>query len=222
MSHGSGSSPLLFRRLAVELVAAGYVVALVEHPGNHRNDDALADTDENLVRRPRHLRMAIDAVVADAALGRHVLAERVAAVGQSAGAYTALAAAGGAPWSRTGQRLAVERDPRIAALVLLTPAVFWYVPEGSLRSVTAPVLVFCAEEDALTPPWHGELVRWSVADRSRVAVQIVERAGHLSLLSELPAAAPWRDPPGFDREGVHRRMAAAVIEFLGRTLAPGG
>ena len=230
VSHGSGSSPFLFRDLAARLVRHGHVVAVVEHPGDHRNDRSRSDTDENLVARPRHVRRAIDAVLADGELGPHVRSDRVAVIGHSLGAYTALAVAGGTPWSKAGEPLAVAWDPRIGALVLLAPAAYGYVPDGSLARVTAPMLVYTGAADTITPPWHGHLVASAasaasaasfggqVPDTSKVIHHVVEHAGHLSFLSELPPSSGWRDPPGFDRAGFHERLGSEVCAFLGRAL----
>lgn len=218
VSHGSGSSPLLFNGLMKRLATEGYFVAAVEHPGNHRQDDRLAGSEENLVNRPRHLRVALDALAANPELGPQLRAERVAVLGQSLGGYTALAAAGGTPWSREGTPLATVPDPRVAALVLLTPAVFWFVPNGSLADVRVPILVYVGEEDTLCPPWHGHLVHGYVPDRTKVTLRVVPAAGHLSFLDELPPGAPWRDPPGFDRPGVHARMQDEIVAFLGSAI----
>jgi pimeloyl-ACP methyl ester carboxylesterase len=207
-SHGSGSSPFLFRELACSLARARHTCVLVEHPGNHRQANELADSDQNLSQRPRHLQTAIDAI----AVGEIP----IALVGQSMGAYTALALAGGRPVARNGAPLDVVHDSRIGAIVLLTPAVFWYVPEGALREVTADISIYVGGEDVLTPTWHGHLVRESVRDRSRVTMRVVEHAGHLSLLSPLPAGAPWRDPPAFDRAAVHAEMRTEIEEFIRR------
>jgi len=220
VSHGTGSSPFLLRTLALRLVAAGFVVALVEHPGNHRGDDTLAGTDENLMNRPRHLRLALDAVARDEACGPNVATERVAVVGHSVGGYTALALAGGTPWSRSGERLATESDPRTAALVLLTPAVFWYVPDGALRGVDVPILAYAGEEDTTCPPWHIHLVHGSVRDRSKVILRTLPHTGHLSVLAELPSTAAYRDPPGFDRATVHDTLGTEITAFLERAIRP--
>ncbi|MCA9674067.1 MAG: alpha/beta hydrolase, partial [Myxococcales bacterium] len=51
VSHGNGGSPWAYRGLAAHLVGAGLAVAMVEHPGNSRRDNALAGTDDNLRNR---------------------------------------------------------------------------------------------------------------------------------------------------------------------------
>ncbi len=99
ISHGNSGPPWTHRTTAAHLVRAGFAVALVEHPGNSRSDDALAGTPANLAGRPRHVRRVIDAVLADPALAPRIPATGIAVRGHSIGAYTALAVAGGQPRS---------------------------------------------------------------------------------------------------------------------------
>lgn len=60
ISHGTGGSPLVYRSLARHLARSGFIVGLLEHPFNNRNDNSLEGTVQNLTYRPRHLRMAAD------------------------------------------------------------------------------------------------------------------------------------------------------------------
>src|SRR3954471_21642426 len=69
LSHGNNGSPWTLRDLAAHLAQAGFVVALPEHLGNSRSDSGLAGTLANLCNRPRHVSLAIDAVLADEVLG---------------------------------------------------------------------------------------------------------------------------------------------------------
>lgn len=224
LSHGSGSSPYLFRTLAAHLAKNGFVVALPEHPGNNRKDDALAHSDENLVRRPRHVRLVLDAIERDDRLAPHAAPDRAAILGHSIGAYTALAVAGGKPWTQRGERVEVEADPRVSALVLFAPATPWYAPEGSLADVTAPILVYSGAEDAISPAWNAQLVLDGVPDRSQVVHRVIERAGHYSFFAPFPEAmrrpgfAPAIDPEGFDREAFQATLEAEVLAFLARTI----
>jgi predicted dienelactone hydrolase len=220
ISHGNGGSHLLYRGIATHLAQHGYVVVMPEHHGNNRRDNALEGTDENLALRPRHAGLALDAVAAHDLFAAHVQRDNVAFIGHSIGGYTALAAAGGTPWTQAGKRVEVQRDTRIRALVLLAPATAWYMPQGSLRRVTAPILMLTAEHDAFTPPWQAELVLNGVPDRSRVAWRVVENAGHFSFLSPFPPSMkrpdfrPATDPPGFDRDAFHRQLPAEILVFL--------
>jgi predicted dienelactone hydrolase len=220
ISHGGGGWHVLYRSISTHLAQHGYIVGLVEHPGDNRNDNSKADTHDNLVNRPRHVRLAIDAVCADGAFGIAVLPDRIAMIGHSLGGYTALAVAGGVPWSKTGERVDVVPDPRIQALVLLAPATAFYRAPDALRRVTVPILMLIAEHDALTPRWHADVVLNGVPDPDRVAWRVIENAGHFSFLSPFPGYLkkarfpPANDPAGFDREAFHERLPGEVRRWL--------
>jgi len=231
VSHGTGSTPWVLRDLARTLARHGFVVALVEHPGNSRSDDHLARTAVNLVSRPRHLRLVVDAAYGDPVVGARLAPGAVAVIGHSLGGYTALALAGGRPGAfphetpdGRGGALEVTHEPRVRALVLLAPATPWFAQDEALRGVRVPILMRTGEHDPHTPPIHAEIVLRGVADRSQVDHEVVAGAGHFSFLSPFPAAMrsptfpPSQDPPGFDREAYQPRLAAEIIAFLRRAL----
>jgi predicted dienelactone hydrolase len=144
----------------------------------------------------------------------------VAILGHSMGTYTALAVAGGIPWTQDRRRVEVVADPRVRALVLLAPAAGWYRPEGALREVKVPILMLAAEHDPVTPQWNAEVVLEGVPDRAKVRYRVVENAGHFAFLSPFPPQLrnpgflPSTDPPGFDREAFHETLPGEVLEFL--------
>jgi predicted dienelactone hydrolase len=224
ISHGNGGSHLLYRTIAMHLARHGYVVALPEHYGNNRRNNELEGTHDNLALRPRHVSLTIDAVLADDSLGACTQRGNAAVIGHSIGGYTALAAAGGKPWSQEGKRIDVMHDRRIRALVLLAPATAWFLPDGSLDKVEVPILMLAAEHDPFTPPWHADLVQKGVPDRGKVKCRVVANAGHFSFLSPFPPQMknpgfrPSMDPEGFDREAFHRHLPGEVLEFLDEKL----
>lgn len=231
LSHGNNGSPWTLRDLAAHLARVGFVVALPEHLGNSRSDSSLAGTLANLRNRPRHVSLAIDAVLADEVLGAHVRHGPVAVGGISIGGYTALAAAGARAWcgpheSSDGrpQPVDVAPDARIAALVLLAPATFWFGPPEALRDVKQPILLRSGSLDTITPALHAERVVSGVADPARVEHEVVQGAGHFSFLSVFPSAMtrhdfpPSQDPPSFDRAAYQPRLFADVAGFLRRSL----
>jgi predicted dienelactone hydrolase len=224
VSHGSGGSPFVYRTITTHLARNGYVVAHLEHPGNSRNDNSLEGTYENLVRRPRHVRLTIDAV--SQTLGAPVQQDNVAVMGHSMGGYTALAVAGGIPWTKDRERVDVVPDPRVRALVLMAPGTAFFFPPDSLRDVTVPILMLTAEHDPVTPRWQAELLLERIPDRSQVTWREIENAGHFAFLSPFPSQMrnsgflPSTDPEGFDREKLHERLPGEILEFLDGTLKP--
>jgi predicted dienelactone hydrolase len=231
VSHGNNGSPWTLRDLGAHLARAGFAVVLPEHVGNSRGDGRLTGTVANLRNRPRHVSLALDAVLADDALGPRVRRGPVGLVGMSIGGYTALAAAGGRPWSGPQETPAgpqpvdVQADGRIGALVLLAPATPWFMAPGALQGVAQPILMFTGSRDDLAPAWHADVVRQGVPDPPRVEHHVVDGAGHFSFLSAFPAAMagpgfpPSQDPPGFDRLALQPRLFADIAAFLHRTLA---
>jgi predicted dienelactone hydrolase len=230
ISHGNSGTPWGYRDLAKHLVRAGFVVALPAHTGNTRNDNSLAGTAANLANRPRHISLSIDAVLADPVLKGHVAAGGVAVIGHSIGGYTALAVAGGLPWTGPHEHkgaapslVPVTPDARVRSLVLLNPATPWFVGE-SLRAVRLPILMRTGEQDMLTPIEHARNVIDGVADPALVEHKDVAGAGHFSFMSKFPPELdrpnfpPSQDPPGFDRVALQPAFFADVLEFLRRTL----
>jgi predicted dienelactone hydrolase len=227
ISHGSGGSHLAYRTLASHLACSGCVVALPEHPGNNRNDNRLEGTLENLQARPRSISLAIDAVMADPMFAPHVSRDTAAVIGHSMGGYTALAAAGGVPRfpPESGNVVDVQGDDRVKAVVLMAPATPWFFAEGALAGVNVPVLMFTAEHDPYTSPWHAEVVARGLPDPSLLTHRRVPNAGHFSFLSPYPLALrtpgflPATDPEGFDREKFQRDLGEQILSFLRDALA---
>lgn len=234
ISHGNNGSPWTYRGIAAHLARAGFVVALIEHPGNSRSDGRLAGTAANLENRPRHVARAIDACSADGELGPRLSRARgVAVIGHSIGGYTALAIAGGRPLTLAHEApdgvvraIPVVRHPAVRALVLLAPATVWLMGEGALAEVDVPIMMRTGERDTLAPPIHAELVLGGVPHRERVDHRVVKGAGHFSFQTPFPPAmrqpdfAPSQDPPGFVREAYEAVLCEEIRGFLGRAMAP--
>lgn len=218
ISHGNGGSHLLYRTISTFLAKNGYIVAMLEHYGNNRNNNSLANTIENLKLRPRHVSLTIDLLLSDSWSKEHIAQNKIGVIGHSMGGYTALALAGGVPRTREGVVVEVAPDLRIKAIVLLAPGAGWFM--NALEHVTVPILMFTAEHDLITPKWNGEIVLNHVPDKSQVVFSEIENAGHYSFLSPFPPAMkkpgflPSTDPIGFDREQFHDRLSSDILHFL--------
>jgi predicted dienelactone hydrolase len=218
LSHGMQGTPWGYRGLTAHLARAGYLVALVEHPGDSRRDGALAGTAANLVNRPRHVRLVLDALDA----------KHAAIIGHSMGGYTALAIAGGKPMALPNQNpdgiarpVEVEHDPRVRCAVLLAPAIPWLMAPGALANVEIPVMVRVGEQDDGTPSYFIHSI---VKALPHLDYATVPGAGHFAFFYPVPPALqrlePGQDPPGFDRAAYQSQLYAEIDAFLGRHLTP--
>ena len=97
ISHGTGGNRFNQFHIAEFLARNGYFVASIEHPGDRTFDTGDFGTAKNLYNRPRDISFVIDMLLADDALAPHVDAQRIVAIGHSAGGFTAIVAAGGRP-----------------------------------------------------------------------------------------------------------------------------
>ena len=218
ISHGNGGSHLLYRTISTHLAKNGYIVAMLEHYGNNRNNNTLENTTENLETRPRHVSLTIDFLLSDNWLNKNIAQNKIGVIGHSMGGYTALALAGGVPRTKEGVVVEVVPDFRIKAIVLLAPGAGWFM--DSLDKVIIPILMFTAEHDPITPKWNGEIVLNYVPDKSKVTFKEIENAGHFSFLSPFPSTLktpnflPSTDPIGFDREKFHSQFPTEILDFL--------
>ena len=218
ISHGNGGSHLLYRTISTHLAKNGYIVAMLEHYGNNRNNNKLENTTENLVIRPRHVSLTIDFLLSDKWFSNNIAQYKIGVIGHSMGGYTALALAGGIPRTKEGLVIKVASDSRIKAIVLLAPGTGWFM--DSLTKVTIPILMFTAEHDRITPKWNGEIVLNYVPDKSKVTFKEIENSGHFSFLSPFPTTMknanflPSNDPVGFDREKFHSHLPTDILNFL--------
>jgi predicted dienelactone hydrolase len=213
ISHGSGGSNLTHRTLGMHLAMHGFVVCMPEHPFNNRHNNELQYTIQNMIYRPRHIRMAIGEIFSHEKFKQHLDFENVAIIGHSVGGYTALTLAGGMPHTQalvelcqrptsvdepywigllrkngiTSQPIEVTADSRIKAIVLFAPDVSLFMSEGALRNVHTPVLLLVAEKDYM-PQETIAVLRDGLPERSQLTHRLVKNAGHYSFLSPFPEA----------------------------------
>lgn len=95
LSHGTGGSELSHHQLAGALAQAGYLVAALRHPQDNWMDRSLVRRTDYFQERPRQVSRVLDALLSDPDWKDRIPAQRVGALGHSAGGFTVLALAGG-------------------------------------------------------------------------------------------------------------------------------
>ena len=244
-SHGTSGSMYDEHDIETGLARKGFVVAAITHAGDNFEDRSGLGTDRVLIGRELQMSALVTAVLGDSLVRPHVDAERIGAMGFSAGAYDVLLLAGAKPnfalkdaycqaypadetfcgWEVriTDPALQPRRDPRIKAVVALSPVGFYFDREG-LAGVTVPVDLWAAAADEVLPlAWNAERVRSLLAVSPEYTV--VPKAHHLVFISPCTAAfarqAPdlCSDPPGVDRAAIHRDVFTDAARFFTAHLA---
>ncbi|WP_079478540.1 alpha/beta hydrolase family protein [Halobacillus salinus] len=223
ISHGTGGTPLVYRTLARHLAQNGFVVAMPEHPFNNVHDNQLENTTKLLKSRPRNITQTIDGVVGDAFFKSHIDGNDISIIGHSMGGYTAVAATGGTPstlpWE-TPETIEVDVEQRIKRVILLAPALGWFMKEGALDEFSLPTLMMTGEKDTITPHFHAGFLLNGVRNPGLIDHKVIHNAGHFSFLSPFPeerkdpSFPPSQDPEGFDRELFRRELESDIVHFL--------
>jgi predicted dienelactone hydrolase len=118
LSHGTSGTELNHHNLGTRLARDGYLVVAVRHPGDNWQDRSLVTSGRYLSERPLQLSRVLDALLASPEWGTRIPAERIGAVGHSAGGYSVLALAGAqAEPQRSAQHCrTVQDDPGYCSL----------------------------------------------------------------------------------------------------------
>ena len=172
ISHGTGGTELNHHNLGTRLARDGYLVAAVRHAGDNWQDRSLVTSGRYFSERPRQLSRVLDALLASPEWGSRTPADRIGAVGHSAGGYSVLALAGAqAEPARAARHCrTVQDDPGFCALAKRpagnpadsapvaspsVPAVDAAAPDAALVSVPdrriRAVVVFAPMAVVLTP-----------------------------------------------------------------------
>ena len=179
-SHGLGGCGTQSLFLTEELARAGYVVIAPDHrdavcsvdggqpPSFENPSESLLEPDTwtpaTYADRGEDIRLAIDLVLADAALKAVVDPARIGVVGHSLGGYSALGVAGA--WEEW-------RDTRVRALLLLSPYLLPYQSKSTLGQVRLPLMYQGAEGDfGITPSLQGPRGAYRTAATPRYFVKL--------------------------------------------------
>jgi predicted dienelactone hydrolase len=221
ISHGNSGSHLIYRSITTELAKNGCIVAMIEHYGNNRNDNHLGESLENLVLRPKHCSLTIDSLLSSD-FKDSIDNDKIGIIGHSFGGYTALALAGGKPFTKEGDMVDVKKDKRIKTIVLMAPAAAFFMRPHSLCEVDIPIQVFIAEKDEFIPPVFSAdtILSKEIHNREKLDIHIIENAGHFAFITPFPEHMnspqflPSTDPSGFNRSEFHQSLPHTIKEFL--------
>ncbi len=244
ISHGTGAGPTAHSDTAEALAAAGFVVAAPMHRGDNFQDDSIVGRPQWMASRSRDVSTTIDYMLKQWPKRAQLDQSRVGIFGFSAGATTALIAAGGVPdLARLGPHCAAQRefvctlvapaagagdqppgwthDPRITAAVVAAPGLGFLFEPAGLARVRVPVQLWVGSEDDTVPyATNAAVVRRLLP--SSPEFHRAEGAVHLSFLAPCTAETPpmlCRDREGFDRSAFHRSFNEAVTGFFRRHLS---
>jgi dienelactone hydrolase len=185
-AHGYNVGPDTYAHLIDAIAAAGYVVAAPVFPLTNSGAGPLLDEDD-IQQQPGDVRAVITEVerrsaTIDGLLGGRVIADRVAVVGHSDGAETALGTGFDGP-----------ADPHLRAVVALAGSP---IDNGAALARAVPLLVAQGDADRVNPPAEGAKL-YATARAPRAYLSLIG-AGHLPAVAQ---ATPWR--PVVEREVVH-------------------
>ena len=248
LSHGAAGHNLELSWLAESLLANGYIVAAVNHPGSTFGDD----TPEGTVRvwdRPADLSYVFTQLLSDFGWASKIDENRVGAAGFSAGGYTVIALAGaiydpalldtycaGARQERVCQLVeGVEvdsadaknsyLDERIRAVFAMAPPLGPGFDADSLNGIDVPVHIVATEDDNLAPP---SAIRQLAQNIPSAELSMLPAGGHFVFLT-----CDWRlsvidlfltefDLCGRDteegRESIQAQVSAEAVAFFDQYL----
>lgn len=220
ISHGSGGWFGGHYDTAIALAHAGFIVAAVTHRGDSNDDQSRT---VQIWIRPAQLKLLTDYMLTQWTAHEAIDPNRIGVFGFSAGAFTALVAAGGTPDLRAvgpycdqhpqtavcavvGSKPKLDdmvaglnpltwvHDDRIRAAVVAAPAIGFTFGRTGLADVKVPVQLWRAEFDHVLPsPDYAEAVRDALPTRPEY--HVVANADHYDFLPPCSPTQLEHAPP---------------------------
>lgn len=241
MSHGHKGDRRDRTWLVQYLVHNGFIVASVEHHG----DSWISFNPAISLRfweRAKDISFALTEILKEPSLNQQIDSEQVGFVGYSLGGMTGLALAGAqaknvktvvemqqARYKQIDPHFASQTDfteghknytdPRIKAMVLLSPASFVY-PESSLKQIKLPIAIVASEGDEVLPfkehamriikhliPAKVKMLKKTASHY--VFLNYVSKQGHRFMGEEIRTEAI-----NTDRAEVHQEVGSFTVDFF--------
>ncbi len=211
ISHGAGGNAGQFGWIASALAASGYVVVLPNHPGT-TSRNASAQAAVRVWERPADISAVIDEIEANPQTYPYIDTSRIAALGFSAGGYTAMALSGARVNVEALQSFCDEgdhgmsdcaflarggvdlwdmdlspaaqdlRDARIKTAVIIDPGIVETLTLESLTQIDIPMMILNLGQEDTIPA--GVYARQASEAITGAQYEIVQDATHFSFLAQ--------------------------------------
>lgn len=230
ISHGLGSNRQTFAYLAEHLVSYGFAVVVPEHPGSNADQLIALATGlareitppQELIDRPLDIQFVLDQLTVE--YGDRLNLQQVGVIGQSFGAYTAIALAG-AEINISGLEAACPdalyalnvslvlqcaalkiinipslRDERVQAVMAINPLMSQIFGPAHLAAIDIPVMIVAGSADTVTPALEEQIIPFTALTASDRYLILLQRGTHFSMLgitdddADLPPAVLGPDP----------------------------
>jgi predicted dienelactone hydrolase len=221
ISHGLGGDRTTFAYLAIHLTSYGFAVAVPEHPGSNAGQiQALFNgfankvtLPEELIDRPLDIKFLLDYLERN--YEQQLQVRQVGIIGQSFGAYTALALAGARldfaslnqacqdidnslNLSLLLQCIALElpnqkynlRDERIVAAIAINPLTSAVFGQEGISEIKIPVMLMASSADPVTPALSEQIEPFTWLTTPEKYLALLQGATHFSTLQESSGSIP--------------------------------
>lgn len=227
ISHGLGSDRETFAYLAEHLASFGLAVAVLEHPGSNAQQlqnlfegkaEEAAQPDE-FINRPLDVKFLLDELTRlsqyDIFYRGRLNTQKVGIIGQSFGAYTALALAGAdinfnslqkdctginSTWNLSlllqcrALILPTEnynlRDDRVKAVIAINPIGSSVFGKNGLNNINIPVTIVAGTADTVAPVLPEQIVPFTWLNNPNKYLLIMNNGTHFSTLAESQSTVP--------------------------------
>jgi predicted dienelactone hydrolase len=249
MSHGSGGDRYNISWLAEVLSANGYIVAATDHFGNTWNNK-IPESYARPWERPQDISFALNQLLNSLQFKDKIDQKRIGFAGYSLGGATGMWVAGGEAISMNSADVKANaardlediatpelldkidfmeacgsyRDSRVAAVMVMAPALGWMFTENSLKNINIPVYIVAPEKDQVVPTEKN--ARVFAAKIAKATLKILRgEATHYVFLNRASAVGKrflepryCEDPASINRKKLHDEIAKNSILFFDEML----